>query len=226
MAAKQRRKRGARCNVGRPVSGGVGEIAPPVAGRGSSPRGDVSPPRNLPDLFVILLIELLGERVRERDQAAGLGPCIGLPQEKRVWQPSACGRRSTRSGGGCHTGEMKCGGVRIRHARSLRRGVRCAGRHRCRCGKRTAGTVAGRMRAAATKRSDWHRPQGLPHVRHGLSSAQRLVAGRFRSRYGVRMHAPRVLARVNARGSRWGCHTGDLKTAAGLPQRHRNKPAQ
>jgi len=49
---------------------------------------------------------------------------------------------------------------------------------------------------------------------------------RFRSRYGVRTHAPRVLARGNARGSRWGCHTGALKSAAGLPQRHRNKLAQ
>jgi hypothetical protein len=38
-----RRKRGARGNAGRLVSGGVGEIAPPVAGRGSSTRGGVSP---------------------------------------------------------------------------------------------------------------------------------------------------------------------------------------
>ena len=35
-------------------------------------------------------------------------------------------------------------------------------------------------------------------------------------RYGVRMHAPRVRARGRARGSRWGCHTGTLKTAAGV----------
>jgi len=48
------------------------------------------PPRNNPDLFVTLLIELLGERVRERDQVDGSG-----------------GRRSTRSGGGCHTGDVK-----------------------------------------------------------------------------------------------------------------------
>ena len=87
--ARTRQKCGARCNVRRLVSGGVGEIAT-VAGRGSSQRGDVSPPQNILHLFVTLLIELLGERVRERDQVDGFG-----------------GRRSTRSGGGCHTGDVK-----------------------------------------------------------------------------------------------------------------------
>ena len=169
MAAKQRRKRGARGNVGRPVSGGVGEIAAPVAGGGSSTRGDVSPPQNILHLFVTLLIELLGERVRERQ---ALEAVRRLP----------------------HWGHEN-GGVRSRHARSLRRGVRCAGRHRCRCGKRAAATVAVRLRAAATKRKRLA-PAARPATRApGGISAQRRVAGRFRSRYGVRTHAPRVRAR-------------------------------
>ncbi len=55
---------------GRLVSGGVGEIAPPVARRGSSPRGDASPPQD-GYMGVVVLIELLERWVREGDRAAG-----------------------------------------------------------------------------------------------------------------------------------------------------------
>jgi len=138
--------------VGLLVSGGVGEIAAPVAGRGSSTRGDVSPPQNILHLFVTLLIELLGERVRERDQAAGLGPPRWAATGKTCvaavvsWQALDAKRRRLPHWG------CEIGGERIRHARSLRRGVRCAGRQRCHCGKGAAATVPVRMRAAATKR--------------------------------------------------------------------------
>ena len=115
-------------------------------------RGGVChPPRNYLDLFVTLLIELLGERVRERDQAAGLGSPHWAATGKTcvaavAWQALDAKRRRLPHWG------CEIGGERIRHARSLRRGGRCAGRHRCRCGKRAAATVAVRMRAAATKR--------------------------------------------------------------------------
>jgi hypothetical protein len=117
---------------------------------------------------------------RARARAARDSPCPGR------------GRRPTRSGGGCHTGDVKCGGVRIRHARSLRRGGRCAGRQRCRCGKGAAETVAVRMRAAATKRKRLAPPGKACHACAG-SYLRSTPCGRpVPGRYGVRMHAPRV----------------------------------
>jgi hypothetical protein len=68
------------------------------------------------------------------------------------------------------------GGERIRHARSLRRGGRCDGRQRCRCGKRAAETVPVRMtggchqaQATGTARKGCHAcaPNYLPATPSG-----------------------------------------------------------
>ena len=211
-----RRKRGARGNAGRLVSGGVGEIAPPVAGRGSSTRGGVSPAPSGCSSAVCCSGSVrysagagwvAGRRGRGVAAAGSDGGRAGrgvYPRAKPAprWhgcrrpRPVWCGgRRSTRSGGGCHTGDVKCGGERDRHARSLRRGGPVRWPTRCRCGKGAAGTVPVRMRAAATKRQRLA-THARPATRApGGISAQRRVAGRCRSRYGVRTHAPRVRAR-------------------------------
>ena len=105
-----------------------------------------------------------------------------------------CGRRSGLTGG-CHTGDVKCGGERIRHARSLRRGGRCAGRQRRLCGKRAAATVPVRMTGGCHQACGWHRP-ARPATRARVIIIRSTPCVRpvpepvWRAK-----HAPRVLAR-------------------------------
>jgi len=205
-----RRKRGARGHARRLVSGGVGEIAPPVAGRGSSTRGGVSPAPSGCSSAVRCSVETsvgcssgegaawwqpatdggrAGWGVYPRAKPAPRWHGCHRPRPVAWWQALDAKRRRLPHWG-C---EMRRRAHPARKEPATRRPVRWP--TRCRCGKRAAATVPGRMRAAATKQQRLA-THARPATRApGGISAQRRVAGRCRSRYGVRMHAPRVRAR-------------------------------
>jgi hypothetical protein len=210
-----RRKRGARGHAGRLVSGGAGEIAPPVAGRGSSTRGGVSPaPSGCSSAvrcsgsvhYSAGVGWVAGRRGRGVAAAGTDGGRAGWgvyprakPAPRRhgchrprpvAWWQALDAKRRRLPHWGC---EMRRRAHPARKELATRRPVRWP--TRCRCGKRAAGTVPVRMRAAATKRQRLA-THARPATRApGGISAQRRVAGRCRSRYGVRKHAPRVRAR-------------------------------
>ena len=118
----------------------------------------------------------LGEPRKARAPAAWLPP----PAPGGWWQALDAKRRRLPHWG-C---EMRRRAHPARKELATRRPVRWP--TRCRCGKGAAGTVPVRMRAAATKRQRLA-PHSRPATRApGGISAQRRVAGRCRSRYGVR----------------------------------------
>ena len=179
-----RRKRGARGHARRLVSGGVGEIAAPVAGRGSSPRGGVSPAPSGCSSAVRCSVETsvgcssgegaawwqpttdggrAGWGVYPRAKPAPRWHGCHRPRPVAWWQALDAQRRRLPRWG------SENGGERIRSARSLRRGGRCAGRQDAAAANERRGPYRSGCGRLPPSASDWQRPQGLPHARRVVS---------------------------------------------------------
>ena len=126
------------------------------------------------------------------------GGVAGIPAEKSKCAPTA------------PTTFFEDGGERIRHARSLRRGGRCAGRQDAAAAnerRRPYRSGCGRLPPSG---SDWQRTQGLPHARRvvsPLNAVWQAGAGpvwRAHARAASESPWPSRVAAVDAQ--RRGCH--------------------